>query len=652
MAQAPQWQNPHKPTASPETPDLRLLAAGTIRKAGRLDMPIREDIADPAVADIVALGTSAGPSAGWLLSGGEPTMRADLLQLLEACADAGAPRLGLHTDGLILTSDRIIAQLRDAGLQRVRIPLHSARLDAHDWLVDIPGAGKRALRAIKTCAAAGIEVEVEACVTRPTSTHLSELVEVLARLRVDSIHIRRTTGRGRALEEMIAISPRLGLAQPSLENAVRDAMRWGITPRLHLFPTCAAAAVMNAMAPVGSERWLAVDDTSWQELLPQFAQPESERGCPECPGTPHCAGAPTDYVTRFGRLELDSQSVRDIGTSTPSDEEVEWAMSPLSKTPPGPPARRGRTPATRVSFIHAQLKRPLHGDPMAGMESSNASPAIGIVFGGPSRVPNPITGDPGPTEHEGSRAIRIRMVRASQEGADVLRIASAGSLAHPDVAELLRDATRLAIPRVEVAGEASGIMDVEDVALRRLRRRITRFDVALYGPDAARHDAYLEREGAFEAALTTVGRLKSFARLQAGTYAILHDAADVSDYAAGWESGELPGEPQFRLAQSGDSLDALADVAKTLGEGDAQDALARVLPVCLLERRDDVEPSLSWDALHGDSPTQPPHSGSDIVGMFQPCPAAKGCEHAANCPGLAEGWTSERIHPLSEHMED
>ena len=46
--------------------------------------------------------------------------------------------------------------LRAAGLDRVRVCLHAARADAHDWLVSRPGAARLAVRAVGRLTALGI----------------------------------------------------------------------------------------------------------------------------------------------------------------------------------------------------------------------------------------------------------------------------------------------------------------------------------------------------------------------------------------------------------------------------------------------------------------------------------------------------------------
>src|SRR6185503_4981378 len=110
--------------------ELRLLASLRRRGNGRLDAWCDPAPADPSIAEVVA-AASGGPSAsGWLVSGGEPTLREDLPELLRALSDAGAPRLGLVSDGLALASERAARDLVSFGLRRLRVGFHCARSDA------------------------------------------------------------------------------------------------------------------------------------------------------------------------------------------------------------------------------------------------------------------------------------------------------------------------------------------------------------------------------------------------------------------------------------------------------------------------------------------------------------------------------------------
>ncbi len=121
--------------------------------------------------------------------------------------------LGLCTGGAGVTGT-MVDRLRSVGVQRLRVPFHSARRDAHDWLVGQPGALGTALRAIRTCVDTGMPVEAEVVVTRPTMPHLEETIDVLTRVGVRKIVVRRLAtvdvGRARirpALAAPVAASP-------------------------------------------------------------------------------------------------------------------------------------------------------------------------------------------------------------------------------------------------------------------------------------------------------------------------------------------------------------------------------------------------------------------------------------------------------------
>ena len=251
----------------------------------------------------------------------------------------------------------------------------------------------------------------------------------------------------------------------------------------------------------------------------------------------------------------------------------------------------------------------------------------------------------GAKAHESTRVVRARLVQAARYRPSRLRLVGADLLAHPQAPLLIYDAVRL-FPHVEVAGEASAAVDWSDLDLRRLKD-LRRIDVALYGPDAATHDAHCGIPGAFAATLRAFERLRRHAKIPVGAYAILHDARWVPALAEAWDRNALPGEPRFRLSAKGSSLDELARCARELPSGRTRSALLRVLPRCLCEQQGlAVEDGAAGGsaaaerAIHCGRSVPYRPCGSDPVGAFETClEGAESCV-ASGCPGTAVGWQS------------
>lgn len=241
---------------------------GQARFAERLDLPERADRDGAELAAEIA--AAASPC---MLTGGEPTLRADLPALLTAGA------IGMRTDGLLLAKPQALAALRRAGLKRVRIRIHSSRPDAHDWLSGAAGSLKRALRGLQACVRSGVVVEVEVVLTRATIAHLDETVALVCRLGARGVLLRRLTAQGPCASDFVALSPRLGLLESPLADALAAADAAGVPAWIEGVPVCMSPAERLHARPA-----------------------ERAPGCVDCP--PRCPGYPADYAERFGSAEL------------------------------------------------------------------------------------------------------------------------------------------------------------------------------------------------------------------------------------------------------------------------------------------------------------------------------------------------------------
>lgn len=530
----------------------------------------------------------------FLVGGGEPLRRADLLILLRDLALLRPDHLGLCTSGQGITP-AVVQRLRSVGMQRLNIPFHSARRDAHDWLVRRPGALKIALRAVRTCLEAGMPVTAEVVVTRPTMAHLAETVDVLTQVGVRSLCLRRLTAMDVGASEFVALSPRMTLLASDLERAAAVALQRRARLVIRDFPVCAAPRLQRLFASPDREIWVTSSGAA-------EARVESGPRCQSCIGPPACNGAPVDYLSRFGGEEIVD-------------------------------------PAPKLARVQETVSQQL-GLPRSG--------TMVLSWRGPRRLGCDACGDQDPiAEPESTRVIRARLVDAARHRPAVLRVAGAELFAHPSAAELLFDAVRL-FPRVECAGEGSPIASWRDVELSRLKP-LHRVDVPLYGPDATTHDGHCGLPGSFAATLQAIARLREQTSIAVGTYAVLHDAASVRPFAEAWSRGELPGAPRFRLSARGSSLEPLVECARELPPGALRTALLAVLPRCMCEAAglgvNDAsaigrsEPEGPWFGVAFGQPIDWTPCGSDPVGEFASCEKESCVAHG--CPGMARGWERE-----------
>lgn len=134
-----------------------------------------------------------------VFTGGEATMRDDLLELVEYAEDVGLIT-GLLTNGRRLGKDSLMGRLEAAGLDHVQITLESSDPDIHDRMVGCPGAWKETVEGIKAAVASSVFTITNTTITTINRDTLIDTVDLLARLGLQTIAFNSVIYTGGASE--------------------------------------------------------------------------------------------------------------------------------------------------------------------------------------------------------------------------------------------------------------------------------------------------------------------------------------------------------------------------------------------------------------------------------------------------------------------
>lgn len=112
-------------------------------------------------------------------TGGEPTLREDLPELIAYAASKGL-RVNLITNGLRCAEADYVQSLADAGLESAQVSLEGGAPAVHDAITQHPGSWERTVQAVRHLRAAQVHTHTNTTVCGGNRAHLAALVDFVA----------------------------------------------------------------------------------------------------------------------------------------------------------------------------------------------------------------------------------------------------------------------------------------------------------------------------------------------------------------------------------------------------------------------------------------------------------------------------------------
>ena len=145
------------------------------------------------------------PPPLFVLTGGDPMRRPDLVELVRHAAAAGLT-VALTPSGTAAATRARLAELRDAGLNRIAVSLDGPTAESHDAFRRVRGSYGWTMKIIEAAADLGMPLQINTTIGRLTYPHLHAMADRVRELPVVlwAVFFLIATGRGSTLEQITA----------------------------------------------------------------------------------------------------------------------------------------------------------------------------------------------------------------------------------------------------------------------------------------------------------------------------------------------------------------------------------------------------------------------------------------------------------------
>lgn len=238
-----------------------------------------------------------------VFTGGEVTIRPDLLELVRYARDLGYGVIQIQTNGRVLAYRKACEDLIEAGATEFSPALHGHVPDLHDYLTRSPGSFAQTVKAIRNLKDLGQLVLTNTVVTRSNYRHLREMATLLVGLGVDQYQFAFVHPIGTAGECFTAVVPRFALIEPHIHRGLDVGIAAGRRVMTEAIPYCFMKGyevyVAERIIPRTKifEGHVTIEDYTQHRLVEGKAKGPR---CPECAFDPICEGPWREYPEYFG----------------------------------------------------------------------------------------------------------------------------------------------------------------------------------------------------------------------------------------------------------------------------------------------------------------------------------------------------------------
>jgi len=238
------------------------------------------------------------------LTGGEPTIRADLLGLVRRAHRLGFREIKLQTNGLLLGAGSNLGRLVDAGVSVIHVSIHTHEREPYEALVRRAGTYDAMVAGVRAVADAGIVAGADVILQRSTHARLPAAVRWLHGLgirAVDLWFVSLTDHNADNLESM----PRMTEVMPDIARAAEVATELGVRLRSLHIPRCVLGPLHGlAWDPAADGVRVVSPDATFDLAASRLTPGTHVDACRGCEHEAVCPGVRADYLARYRDGEI------------------------------------------------------------------------------------------------------------------------------------------------------------------------------------------------------------------------------------------------------------------------------------------------------------------------------------------------------------
>ena len=264
----------------------------------------RESLGNKETAEVKRLLEEARQDSDSIVfTGGEVTIRKDLVELVAHARSLGYRTIQIQTNGRVLAYRKACEELIEAGATEFSPALHGHVPDLHDHQTRAKGSFVQTVRSIKNLKELDQPVLTNTVITRSNYRHLPEIASLLVALGVDQYQFAFVHPIGTAGELFASVVARF----PMIEPFVKKGLDVGINAGRHVMTEAIPYCFMDGYEIYVAERVIprtkifeghvTIDDYTEHRLTEGKAKGPR---CPECAFDAICEGPWREYPERFG----------------------------------------------------------------------------------------------------------------------------------------------------------------------------------------------------------------------------------------------------------------------------------------------------------------------------------------------------------------
>jgi len=257
----------------------------------------------------IEINASAKRCDNIVFTGGEATIRKDIIELVKYAKEQGYSKIQLQSNCRMLSYMPFVVKLIKAGVNIFNPAVHGYNANTHDSLTRTKGSFDQTIKAIKNLRSLSKDLCIltNTVVVKQNYLYLEEIANLLIDLKVNQFQFAFVHPIGNALENFEKVVPRIKDLIPYVHKGLKAGISAGVPCFAEALPYCHMQGfedcISDRFEPVTEIQDHDIFILTYKEVRQRDDKLKSKK-CKKCKYNEQCEGTWKEYIEFYGDEEL------------------------------------------------------------------------------------------------------------------------------------------------------------------------------------------------------------------------------------------------------------------------------------------------------------------------------------------------------------